>query len=531
METKILFLTILSAFALIAAGCAEQQTIQKMPHMAMEGVAENQHFSETLPMDAHGLAQAAAQEAVELSDGAVYDLDAREVKNTLAGREVKQYAYNGQFPGPLLEVRQGSSVWINFTNNLDMDTTVHWHGLRLENQYDGVPDVTQEPVKPGESFLYKLDFPDEGLYWYHPHVREDLQQELGLYGGILVEPEQEGYYNDVDTEEVLLLDDIALSEEGIVSFYEDLVTHALMGRFGNVMLVNGEESYERTVTQGDAVRFFFANVANARTFNVGFEGLEMRLVGSDSGRYERESMVDSVTLGVSERAIVEVIFDKPGVYELLHTTPEKSYVLGAITVLADDAAAAVSGSGLSSSEELTLAREKYEGYLDVEPDFDFLLTVDMAQMGDELHMEMMGHMMGASIRKGDIEWEDDMAEMNALSTDENLRWVIQDVESGKRNMDIEPEAKVGEVKKIRITNALKSMHPMQHPIHLHGQRFLVLSQDGKPNDNLAWKDTVLIPVGEEVELLVEFTNPGEWMLHCHIAEHLHAGMMTSFTVT
>ena len=97
-------------------------------------------------------------------------------------------------------------------------------------------------------------------------------------------------------------------------------------------------------------------------------------------------------------------------------------------------------------------------------------------------------------------------------------------------MDINYKVKKGEIKKIQIFNNPKSMHPMQHPIHIHGQRFLVLSVDGRENENLAWKDTVLVPAGSTVDILVDFSNPGTWMMHCHIAEHLHSGMMSAFTV-
>jgi FtsP/CotA-like multicopper oxidase with cupredoxin domain len=121
--------------------------------------------------------------------------------------------------------------------------------------------------------------------------------------------------------------------------------------------------------------------------------------------------------------------------------------------------------------------------------------------------------------------------MNAMSTSKNTKWIMKDKKTGKENMDIDYRVKVGDIKKIRLFNDPKSMHPMQHPIHLHGQRFLVISEDEKMNKNLAWKDTALVPKGSTVDLLVEFTNPGKWMMHCHVAEHLEAGMMSMFIVT
>lgn len=124
-----------------------------------------------------------------------------------------------------------------------------------------------------------------------------------------------------------------------------------------------------------------------------------------------------------------------------------------------------------------------------------------------------------------------------------MRWILRDVTGqgtdpagtgdpgdAPENAEIDWRFRLGDVVKIRLRNDADAFHPMHHPIHLHGQRFLVLSRDGVPNRNLAWKDTVLVPVGSTVDLLMEASNPGEWMIHCHIAEHLDAGMMGSFTV-
>ncbi|HTD60920.1 MAG TPA: multicopper oxidase domain-containing protein, partial [Gemmatimonadaceae bacterium] len=125
-----------------------------------------------------------------------------------------------------------------------------------------------------------------------------------------------------------------------------------------------------------------------------------------------------------------------------------------------------------------------------------------------------------------VEWVDGMPDMNWLSTASQVRWVIRDEASGKDNMDIDWHVPVGSTPVIRIINDDRSFHPMQHPIHLHGQRMLVISRDGVPTKNLVWKDTVIIPVGSTVDLLVDASNPGAWMLHCHISEHLESGMMT-----
>ena len=110
------------------------------------------------------------------------------MRKNIAGAELRMLAYNGSIPGPTLHVDQGAQITVQVTNDGDVETTVHWHGLRLENRYDGVPHETQKPIPIGGTFSYKLQFPDAGFYWYHPHVREDYGQEMGLYGTIVVEP-------------------------------------------------------------------------------------------------------------------------------------------------------------------------------------------------------------------------------------------------------------------------------------------------------------------------------------------------------
>ncbi len=123
-----------------------------------------------------------------------------------------------------------------------------------------------------------------------------------------------------------------------------------------------------------------------------------------------------------------------------------------------------------------------------------------------------------------------MPMMNWLSSGEQVTWVLREKTSGLENDDIQWEFNRDDIVKIRIFNSPDSFHPMNHPIHIHGQRFLVLERDGIRNQNLVWKDTAILPVGSTMDLLVEMSNPGEWMFHCHIAEHLHAGMAFNFTV-
>jgi FtsP/CotA-like multicopper oxidase with cupredoxin domain len=136
---------------------------------------------------------------------------------------------------------------------------------------------------------------------------------------------------------------------------------------------------------------------------------------------------------------------------------------------------------------------------------------------------MGGHMMGGTVSADGIEWED--SPMNTMPMASMMKWMLTDDATGRSNEKLVYTAKVGDKVKIRIVNKQAGMHPMQHPIHFHGQRFLVLSENGVKNEHLVWKDTVLVPAGHTVDILLDISNPGDWMFHCHIAEHLGNGMM------
>lgn len=480
------------------------------------------------------------QEVVSLNNGDSYNLTASIVKKTINGQEMKMLAYNGSIPGPLIKVPQGGEITLKFTNNTDVDSTIHSHGVRVDNKFDGVPDVTQDPVRPGQSFTYSLKFPDAGVYWYHPHIREDYAQELGLYGNFLVTPTTPDYWAEVDREETLFLDDILIENGQIAKFDRETVDHTLMGRFGNTMLINGDENYKLSVKQGERVRFYITNAANSRVFNFAIPNTRIKLVGSDNGKYEREEWIDSVTIGPSERQIVEIWFDKDGEYKIQNQTPEKTYILGTIAV----ARAPVTTSYFMvprTNQDIISAIDPLRSLFNRPADKELNLTLSMGTGNTANKSDSMGgHMMGngqqmqnqqmtmGSVEK--IEWEDDMGMMNAQSTQDTLKWKLVDQVTSKENRDIDWQFKKGDVVKVKIFNDDKSMHPMQHPIHIHGQKFLVLSTNGQKSTNLVWKDTTLIQTGDTVELLVQMDNPGDWMIHCHIPEHMESGMMSKFKV-
>jgi FtsP/CotA-like multicopper oxidase with cupredoxin domain len=273
--------------------------------------------------------------------------------------------------------------------------------------------------------------------------------------------------------------------------------------------------------QGQTVRFYITSVANVRPFNLSIPGAQLKLVGGDIGRMEQERYVDSIIIGPAERYIVEARFSTPGRYEVRNVNLWAQYTLGTIRVVQNETRTA--GLQLRSNPDIASDVERYRKYFDKRIDKELILTIAlnnrMGMMGGEMHSTT------------NIEWEDTMEMMNRRFSSKDVRWIIRDKSTGAENDAINYSFNKGEVVKIRITNeAEDSEHPMQHSIHLHGQRFLVLNQDGIPSNDLVWKDTVLVPTGSYVDILLDANNPGNWMMHCHIAEHLEASMMGYFTV-
>lgn len=513
-----------------------------VPMMPMPGVDELvppvEPYLPGAGVDPASLPEARPRELVRIRSGDTLSLTASLVRRTINGRPLVMYAYNGQHPGPLIQANEGDVLWVRFRNAIDLPSAVHWHGIRLENWSDGVPHVTQDPVEPGGEFLYKVTFRDAGIYWYHPHLREDIQQDLGLYGNLLVKPKRPDAFGPAHREEVLILDDLLLGDAGLVPYGAEQATHALMGRFGNLLLVNGEVHYALGVRRGEVVRFYLTNVSNTRTFNVGFPGARMKLVGADIGRYERETWIESVAIAPAQRYIVDVRFETAGTVPFMNRVqaidhnvgnffPEQD-TLGLVRV----AAAAATPDYRRAFERLRENRDvvteidAYRPWFTRPADKTLLLTLRLGEVPFGVRQMLLRDQMYSH----PVEWSGTMPMMDWLTTSAQAEWVLRDPATNRENMAIDWTFRQGEVVKIRIANDRNSLHPMPHPVHLHGQRFLVLTYNEVPNRNLVWKDTILIPVGGTVDLLVEMSNPGKWMMHCHIAEHLEAGMMGVFTV-
>ena len=486
-------------------------------------------------VDTTALPLSRPRELVRLRDRDTLRLASGLVRRTISGKTLVMYGFNGQHPGPLIDVPKGATIVVQFRNGIDQPSSIHWHGVRLDNRFDGTVGVTQDAVAPGETFTYTVRFPDAGLYWYHPHVREDIQQDLGLYGNMLVRPSSDGYYAPVNREEVLMLDDLLVGDDGPTPYGADAPTHALMGRFGNVMLVNGEPRHDLAVRLGEVVRFYLTNASSARVFNVSFPGARMKVVASDVGKFEREELVPSVVLAPAERYVIDVEFGRAGRVLMLNRVQALDHMVGifapeedtlGVVRVADAPIApryAAQFARLRRNADVAGEIAPFRRLFDAAPARSLVLTMRTEGLPAAVSNMLIGI-------NAPMDWNDGMAMMNWVSTGKEVRWVLRDPDTGKENMDIDWRFRVGDAVKIRVFNDPAASHAMQHPLHLHGQRFLVVSRDGVAATNLVWKDTAIIPAGETVDLLVDMANPGRWMIHCHVAEHLGAGMMGVFEV-
>jgi FtsP/CotA-like multicopper oxidase with cupredoxin domain len=310
-----------------------------------------------------------------------------------------------------------------------------------------------------------------------------------------------------------------------------------MGRFGNVMLLNGRTDWSLAVARGEVVRFYLTNVSNARTFNLSFGKARIKLLGSDLSAFEREQWVESVVIAPAERYLVDVRFADAGQVAIENRVFAIDHVFGRFFSEVDTLGM-VRVTGAPARPDYAPAFETIREHPRVVADIDryrsqFDRPPDRALV---LRMEASGLPFAVdrflkfdSVYFHPVEWSGTMPMMNWNSTTAEVRWILEEPGTGRRNMDIHWDFKVGDVVKIRIANLRETLHAMQHPIHFHGQRFLVLAENGVRNPNLAWKDTFLLPAGGTADILLEVSNPGTWMAHCHISEHLESGMMMTFT--
>jgi FtsP/CotA-like multicopper oxidase with cupredoxin domain len=399
------------------------------------------------------------------------------------------WAYNGAVPGPELRFRQGERLRIEVENALPVDTTVHFHGIRLPNAMDGVPHLTQAPIKAGGGrFVYEFDLPDAGTYWYHPHLGSPEQVGRGLYGALVIEEREPPA---VDRDLVWVLSDWRLDREArirddFMSFMD--ASHA--GRIGNTVTVNGAIRETFAVRAGERIRLRLINASNARIYGLSFEGHEPWVIALD-GHPVAPRQVERVVLGPAMRA--DIVLDCKGAPGTRHRVVDDFYRRRAYRLL-----------DLQYADEKP-SRAGFEAVaaLPANP----VAQPDLARA--ERHRVVFGGgMMGA---------------MPSQRQHRGMFWTV--------NGEVLPEGHHHPAPMLTLARGkpyvleLVNDTSWHHPIHLHGHVFRVLQRNGKAVEGTEWGDTVLIDPDSRAEIAFVADNPGDWMFHCHVLEHQASGMM------
>lgn len=405
------------------------------------------------------------------------------------GQLTQVWTYNGMYPGPLLRARKGDTVRVHVTNQLAEPTTVHWHGLRIDWRMDGVVHGDVVSIAPGEKFTYEFVVPDAGTFWYHPHVRSAVQVEAGLQGMFVVF-EDEATSPDVDADHAFILDDIRLTQNGEIATHSTAGHDVVHGRAGNVLLVNGKTSDFHALGAGRVERWRLVNTANARTLTLRFPGLQVREIGADGGLWPQALTreIESLTLPTGARAELEVRL--------------------------------ANGADAASLDAIVLARDAAGNIIEqpipvIEVSKDDSLAVETSRTGHTADLEFRG--VAAEL------WPTHRIELSGENRNGAVVFTINGQEYP--NVDLW-QVTQGELQIIEIENQIGP----EHPFHLHGQFFQVLTRDGRLADERGWRDTVMVEGFSTVTIATTFSNPGMWMYHCHILEHGENGMMAMVEV-
>jgi len=397
----------------------------------------------------------------------------------IPGVKTPVWTYNGQVPGPHIKARMGDRVIIHFRNSLPEETTIHWHGVRVPNDMDGAPGMTQDPVAPEGQFRYEFVVRDAGTYWYHPHSNSAKQVGWGLYGPIVVTDPADP--RELGDDLVLMLSDLDVDTGGQMRPADSGGAFGdLFGREGRVILVNGKVLPQLKVRKGKQQRWRFINAARSRYFQFAMRGNTFTRIGGDNGLAERPEELVRLSIVPGER--LDVVFTpafEPGTVTPLRWLPVDRGYGTSYARLPEDI------MQIETVDLPAVTPAPIPGrFRDIAP-------IDLANAVE--------HTLDLTIKLGN-----NTVEMG-----------INDVPYWKAKP---LHARIGE----KHIWTLKNDSPFDHPFHLHGYFFQVLDGDRVPE----WKDTVNIPVKSSLRIAIDFDErPGMWMYHCHILDHAEVGMM------
>jgi len=406
------------------------------------------------------------------------------------GVTTEVFAYNGQIPGPTLDVREGDSVIIHFQNKLSEPTTVHWHGLHIPAEADGSPF---NPLAPGEKhdYVFTIKRGTAGTYWYHPHpdMRSGYQMGKGLYGGIIIRAADDPLPRSLP-EKLIILADNRFLPDGSLDFPDLRSPQGIVdennGREGNVIFVNGQITPTVTIKRGEVQRWRVINASASRIYRLALQGHTLLQVGTDGGLFEHPEEVKEILLVNSER--VEFL---------------------------------VRGTGQAGSVSL-LQTLPYDRYSPQTRPADWNQPRDLLSLKVSTEAAVTPIAIPATLRP-----------IPVLDTTKSTATRVITFSQGLINGRMMDMSRVDVTAPLSATEIweIENLVGMDHPFHLHGFQFQVLDRNGKPEKDRRWKDTVNVPKHETVRFVVKYNDyPGLWMFHCHILDHEDHGMMAVLEV-
>ena len=416
------------------------------------------------------------------------DIVAKLADLTVDGKTVHAWTYNGGIPGPLIKTRVGDRLIVHFKNELDQPTTIHWHGVRVPIEMDGVPEISQPEVKKGESFTYDFTVRDAGLFWYHPHVMSAAQVGFGLYGALLVEDPADPV--GVEDQLTLVLSDIGFDKSGDLEPADSGGSAGMVfGREGDYVLANGRHKPVLRARSGAPQRWRIVNTAKSRFFYLDMEGQAFTVIGGDGGLQEKPVTTDILLITPGER--VDVIVTPKG-------TAGKPLPVRAMLY----------NRGYGSVEYRSV-----EEVMTIEFSKDAPVTAKPVTVSRAIPLPSIE---GAT--------RVDVVLTLPPMKDNKSEFLVNGLPFWKAKPFM---AKLGE-KQLWI---VKNDSDWDHPFHLHGYFFQVVDEQGRPVGPNAYKDTLNIPMKTTARLLVTFEDrPGQWMFHCHILDHAEGGLMGTVAV-
>ena len=514
--------------------------------------------------------------------GPAIDLAVGHGPRVVQGRKGVGIAVNGSVPGPLIRLKEGQTVRLNVTNTLDADTSIHWHGLLLPFQMDGVPGISFPGIKPGQTFAYEFQVRQSGTYWYHSH--SGLQEQQGHYGPMIIDPagdEPHGY----DRDYILLLSEFTPLDPHFImdrlrkgegyfnyqqtSWTDDYPLSAADRRMWAEMrmpatdiaditgstytyLANGrgpKEGLEYLFNPGERIRLRIINGGAQTFFNVRIPGLSMTVIAAD-GQNVKPVEVDEFQIGSAEIYDVIVTPREAEAYTIVAESMDRSGMALATLARRPGARAAIppprkpplltmGDMGMNHGEGAgghSMAGMKMRDPALLPPDVEFGPGIDMVsmmpvdKMGDPgLGLRDVGHrvlnyrMLAALTPNTDTREPSRLLELHLTGNMERYMWSF-DGRMYSAVSDVPIRFAWNERVRVKLVNNTM----MAHPIHLHGMFFELVN--GEDAAHQPRKNVVIVQPGASAQFDLTADEPGDWAFHCHLLYHMHGGMMQTVTV-